>query len=119
MDEKLIKQLYENINFIGYTYVCFGENDYVAKAKRLLPQIEEFVQWFLKENQFGIEPNLYQMLQKNLLTILEDITEALKEEDTVLMMDALESGISEYLAMFMPKEYFEKERIRVYERHIG
>ncbi len=118
MDEKLIR-LYEDINFIGYTYVCVGENNYVAKAKGLLPQIEEFVQWFLKGNQFGIEPNLYQMLQKNLLTILEDIAEAFKEEDTVLMMDALESGISEYLTIFMPKEYFEKERVRVYERHIG
>ena len=36
MDEKLIR-LYEDINFIGYTYVCVGENNYVAKAKGLLP----------------------------------------------------------------------------------
>lgn len=109
MEEK-IKKLYENINFIGYYCMYHRKNDYIEKAKSLLPDVQEFVQWFLAGNQFGIEEEIYQKLQRNLISVLQDITEALKQKDRVLMLDALEFGISEYLAMFLPEEYFEEKR---------
>ena len=56
---------------------------------------------------------MYQALQANLLTILDDIVTAAKENDTVLMLDALESGISEYLTMFVPEEYFAGKKVLV------
>ena len=108
-------QLYKDINYIGYLYVCKGKNDYVKRANNLLPQIQEFVQWFLAGNQFGIEDEVYQALQQNLLVILEDIATALKENDSVLMLDALEQGISEYLLMFIPEEFLEQEREKVHD----
>lgn len=118
MEDKII-QLYEDINYMGFLYTCHGKNDYVKRANSLLPQIKEFVQWFLSGNQFGIDEELYQALQQNLLKILEDIATAAKENDTVLMLDVLEQGLSEYLKMFMPQDYFEEKRVKVYDRTAG
>ena len=41
------------------------------------------------------------------------VTTAAKENDTVLMLDALESGISEYLTMLVPEEYFAGKKVLV------
>ena len=50
------------------------------------------------------------------MDILRDCGLALKEHDNVLMMDALEQGISGYLEMFLSEEYFkEKENVCVKE----
>ena len=118
MEEKVIR-LYEDINYIGYLYVCQGKNDYVKRANNLLPEIKEFVEWFLSGNQFRIEEELYLALSQNLLVILEDIATATKENDTVLMLDTLEQGLNEYLTMFLPKDYFKEKRIKVYDRSAG
>lgn len=118
MEEKIIR-LYEDINYIGYLYVCQGKNDYVKRANNLLPQIKEFIEWFLTGNQFGIDEELYQVLSQNLLVILKDIVSATEENDTVLMMDALEQGLGEYLTMFLPEGYFEEKRVKVYDRTAG
>ena len=54
MEEK-IKQLYMEINYIGYRRLESRKNDYIEQAKKRLPMIEEFTTWFLSGNQFGIE----------------------------------------------------------------
>ena len=115
MEEK-IKTLYENINFIGYYCMSHRKYDYVEKTKSLIPDIREFVEWFMAGNQFGIEEEVYWQLQENLLGILNDMETAFKEQDRVLMLDALESGISEYLVMFLPEEYFMEQEENVRER---
>lgn len=115
MEEK-IKELYEDINYIGYDCLYHRKNDYMEKAKSLLPAVQEFAQWFLAENQFEIEDEIYQALQKNLLEILQDMIEALQQRDRVLMLDALEYGIGEYLTMILPQEYFEELKEKVNER---
>lgn len=112
MEEK-IKHLYMCINRIGYMRLETRSNDYIEQARKILPEIEEFTNWFLSGNQFEIEDDLYQALQQNLLGILEDIVTAIQENDTVLMLDALEYGISEYLTMFVPEEYFMDKKVRV------
>lgn len=107
MEEKM-KCLYENINFIGYYCMYYRKNDYMEKAKNLLPEITEFVQWFMGGNQFHIDEELYLALQENLAGILRDMQTALQENDRVLMLDALEHGISEYLKMFLPEDYLKE-----------
>lgn len=110
MDEK-IQHLYENINFLGFHATYHRDNNYVGNSKGIFLQVQEFVQWFM-EQPFGFEPEVYE----NLLDILKDCETALKEHDNVLMMDALEQGISGYLEMFLSEEYFrEKETVYVGE----
>ncbi|MCF2642424.1 hypothetical protein I6E50_08385 [Roseburia hominis] len=107
MEEKII-QLYEDINYIGYCCVYGKKNDYVKRAKSLIPDIQEFVTWFTEKNQFGIEDTLYQALKNNMFDILKDCIEAFQQEDRVLLLDALEYGVAEYLKMFLPENYIEE-----------
>ena len=114
MEEK-IRNLYENINFIGYYCMYYRKNDYINKTKELLPDITEFVQWFMENDSFQINEELYRVLKQNLVEILKDMQTALQEDDRVLMLDALEHGISEYLKMFLPQDYMKELRERTYE----
>lgn len=115
MEEK-IKTLYENINFIGYYCMSHRKYDYVERAKNLFPAVSEFIEWFVAGNQFGIEEELYLQLRDNLIRILKDMETAVREGDRVLLLDALEYGISEYLSMFLPEEYFKELEGNVSER---
>lgn len=99
MEEK-IKNLYEEINFLGFHATYHRDNNYVENSKSLIKEIQEFVQWFIKDSRFGFEREIYD----NLLDILKDCETALREHDNVLMMDALEQGISGYLEMFLLDE---------------
>jgi len=110
MEEK-IKELYENISFLGFQATYYRNNTYVQNCQYLIPQIQEFVQWFL-DNFPGMEEGVYQ----NLADILKDCETAIREGDNVLMMDAMEQGIAGYLEMFLSEEYFkEKENSYVGE----
>ncbi len=110
MEEK-IQNLYGNINFLGFHATYHRDNNYVENSKGVFLQVQEFVQWFM-EQRFGFESEVYE----NLLDILKDCETALKEHDNVLMMDALEQGISGYLEMFLSEKYFrEKESAYVGE----
>lgn len=106
--EKEIINLYEKINYLGFYTVEYKKNNYVENAKKLIPEIQEFANWFLSENQFGIQDELYQELQRNLVDILRDCMIAFEQRDRVLLLDALEYGVCEYLRMFIPEEYFEE-----------
>lgn len=104
MEEK-IQNLFESINFIGFNATYQRSNKYVENSKSLFPAIQEFVGWFMERQEFGFEKEVYD----NLIDILKDCESALQEHDNVLMMDALEQGLSGYLEMFLPEEYFRKK----------
>lgn len=108
MQEK-IQKLYEEINFIGYYTSKNNDIHYIDKAKELFPQIQEFSDWFLKENIFEIDEVFYQKMQINLVDILKDCINAIEQNDRVLMLDALEYGISEYLQLFLPENGLNEE----------
>lgn len=112
MEEK-IQGLFESINFIGFNATYQRSNKYIENSKDLLPAIWDFVEWFMGNQEFGFEKEVYD----NLIDILKDCEDALKEHDNVLMIDALEQGISGYLEMFLPKGYF-REREASYAEGI-
>lgn len=99
MEEK-IKNLYEEINFLGFNATYHRNNNYVENSKSLITEIQEFVQWFAGNDNFEFEKEIYE----NLTDILKDCETALRQHDNVLMMDALEQGISGYLEMFLSNE---------------
>ena len=104
--ERKIQELYEEINFLGFNATYHRNSNYVENCKRLFPEIQGFVQWFMEEQQYRFEREVYY----NLIDILKDCETAFRERDNVLMLDALEQGIAGYLEMFLSEEYFrEKE----------
>lgn len=100
MTQEWITQLYQKINNISAGYLIFQKRDNVAQIKELIPQIQEFVLWFMEKNQFGIEQHLFNNMCKELLDILQDILTALEQEDKVLMHDAVAYGLCNYLKCF-------------------
>lgn len=105
MKEK-IEDLFETINFLGFNATYSRNNNYAKNAREIIPQIQEFVQWFLA-NVSGLEEGMY----LNLVDILKDCETAFREDDNVLMMDALEQGLSGYLEIFLTEEYFREKEI--------
>ena len=109
MAQEWIEQLYQKVNNVSTEYLILQKRNNVEQIRELIPQIQEFVQWFFT-NISGLEEGVY----LNLTDILKDCETALREEDNVLMMDALEQGLSGYLEMFLSEEYFnEKETSHV------
>lgn len=100
MEEK-IECLYKKVVDIAAAYAVFQKKDNLAEIKEIIPQIQEFVLWFLEGNRFGIEDELYQAMQQQLLDILKDILEAIEQGDRVLLHDAVAYGLSDYLELFI------------------
>ena len=99
-----IQTLYKSLHSVSVEYLTGINRDNIKKIRKLVPQIQCFATSFLEGNTFGIEQRLYQELSEGLLLILKDITEALKEEDHVLLHDAIGYGLLEYLKLFVGQE---------------
>lgn len=96
-----IENLYQSMYQISYGYLIEQKRENIELVKKIIPQIQEFVLWFLEGNRFGIEEVLYKEMQSYLLQVLEDITNAIEQKDRVLLHDALAYGMMEYLKIFM------------------
>lgn len=107
--EENIQELFKEINDIAAGYAIYQKRDNVKRIKKIIPQIQEFVLWFLEENRFGIEAELYESMRINLDYILEDVLAALEQEDMVLLHDATAYGLMEYLKLFVKPEQEETE----------
>ena len=98
-----IQSLYHQLKEIVWEYLAYQKKDNIEKIKNIIPEMQEFVLWFLEANRFHIEEQLYQDMTQNLLYILQDILEAIQNRDCVLLHDALAYGLLEYLDMFVTK----------------
>ena len=96
-----IKTLFQQLKKITWEYLSYQKKDNIEKIKTIIPEIQEFALWFLDHNKFHIEERLYQGMSNNLLCILQDILDAIENEDCVLLHDAVAYGLLEYLKMFV------------------
>ena len=76
-----------------------------------MPLLNNFVNEFFGENVFGLEEGDYQLLKQLLLDILNDITAGMEQRDRVLLEDAVEYGLKEFVELFIPDES-ELQRLR-------
>lgn len=103
MENKII-ELYKKVRDISAAHMVYQDRHNIEMIKKIIPLIQEFVSWFLEENRFGIEQELYRGLCENLLNIVNDILTAIETEDRVLMNDAVAYGLMEYLEMFVGED---------------
>ena len=101
MDERALIKLKEDIVRTNIDHLLFGKNNNIEKVKEYLPQIQEFVGWFLQGNIWGIEEDLYQNMQLDIINILNDCVTAIKEDDHVLLQDAVGYGLLGYVELFV------------------
>ena len=98
-----INELNQALNLIFIDYMVFQKRNNVEEIKGLMPEIQDFVLWFLEGNKLGIEDELYWDMKRNLLDIIKDMAEALEKNDGVLLHDATAYGLSKYLELFLPE----------------
>lgn len=108
MEDK-IEDLYKSVNEVIVGYLFHQKRENIEQVTKLMPQIQEFVLWFLEWNRFGVEEELYQGMQKYLYQVLEDILTAIDQRDRVLLNDAVAYGLIEYLKLFVKTGQEEKE----------
>lgn len=107
MQEKL-QDLYEKLRDIAVLYMIYKVRNNVEQLREIIPEIQDFVLWFLEGNRFGIEEELYQGMCQNLVGILDDVLQAMENGDMVLLHDALTYGLMEYLQLFVDIEQEEE-----------
>lgn len=106
--EKTAQKLYKELRDISAFFSIYQVRDNTERTKKIIPEIQEFVLWFLEGNRFGIEEELYQGMSRNLVCLLEDLLEALEQKDMVLLHDAITYGLLEYLELFVDVEQEEQ-----------
>ncbi len=109
MDAK-IKELYIQLRNDTAAFMIYQDRNIIKKTYPIMSVIQEFSEWFMQENQFGIEEEEYLILCRNLVSILEDLLVAIEQNDVVLMNDALAYGMLDYLKLFCDVEEGEEER---------
>lgn len=103
MEEK-IRQLYIDTSQITVDYLFLKKRNIVERAWKLFPQLQKFSSWFLLENEFDIEEDVYLYMKVQLMEILKDYMEGIEKKDMVLLHDALDYGLVEFLKPFISEE---------------
>lgn len=99
--EKKIRELYEQLGKIVIFYLIYQKRDNIEQAKKLVPEIKEFVMWFLEDNRLHADEKQFQIMCKELIDILKDLLESFEHKDMVLLHDAIAYGLMDYLELFV------------------
>jgi len=99
-----VKALHKSIKVLCKQCAESNRVDLISDVKDMIPRVQDFALWFLGETDIGVSAEEKDAMNKNLLDVLNDVSDALKYKDSVLMYDALECGIDEYLKLFIPEE---------------
>lgn len=99
-----VTDLNNKIRFLCEKYVVMNRADLVSDVKAIIPDVQKFAMWFLETKNIGVNEEEKQIMDTNVLLMMKDINEALEYSDSVLMYDALECGVAQYLRLFLPEE---------------
>ncbi len=108
MEEKALldrfRSLNNSITILCRQFVVRNRSDLIEDVRPMLPEVQKFAMWFLETPDIGVEANEKEFMNSEVLSMLKDINEAIEKDDSILMYDALECGIAEYLRLFIPEE---------------
>lgn len=100
--EALANDLLSEINVLCAKY-HYKRIDAIEEGKKIAGNIQQFLQLVLQ----GIEGNKDEdniQLQNYILGVLKDYMEAIKQHDSVLMVDTLDYGLRELLNIFKEED---------------
>ena len=99
-----IKELYKKVYHACVEFAVYQKKNIKENVADFLPMLGEFANKFLEENYFGFDEEDYQQLRQLLLNILSDIAQGMEQRDNVLLEDAVEFGLKEFLELFVMDE---------------
>ena len=66
-----------------------------------MPQIQEFILWFVEKNRLPVNETDFLDMRKVILDIMKDIMDAIEIGDIVLLNDAVAYGLMDYMELFI------------------
>ncbi len=100
--EEMIPKLYNELEKIKEDFLDYQRRKDLLPVQKCLSQIQEFAVWFMEENRLEEDMIVWKGLNERLLEILQDIVQAIEQQDYVLMHDAITYGLMDYLEIFLP-----------------
>ena len=95
-----IRELYDRLTGISAGYAVFQRRENTDLVRQELAPVQEFVTWMMQDNPLCLDGELHGQACGDLLGVLRDMLEALRQDDKVLMHDAVEYGLLPYLRCF-------------------
>ncbi|EOS26267.1 hypothetical protein C806_01002 [Lachnospiraceae bacterium 3-1] len=99
--EELAKELTVKIDNICGKFHYFKGGRVLEESRELAGEIQQFCGYFLQGNIFGMEEEEYEKFQQYVVQVLEDYIEAMRQQDTVYMLDTLDYGLRELLNIYI------------------
>ena len=111
-----IEELYKKIYATCVQFAVYRQKNTIENVQLFLPLLNEFVTVFLGGNEFGLDEEDYLLLKQLLMDILNDIMMGLEQRDRVLLEDAIEYGLKEFVELFFQDE---SELMRLREESVS
>ena len=95
--ESKILTLYGELRDITAGYMIYQDRNILRK----IPQIQEFILWFVEKNRLPVNETDFLDMRKAILDIMKDIVDAIEIGDIVLLNDAVAYGLMDYMGLFI------------------
>ncbi|MBR5565682.1 MAG: hypothetical protein IKW08_05885 [Roseburia sp.] len=99
--EVLALELRKKIDTICVGYHYYKDKKVLEHAEEAASLIQQYCEFFLQGNIFGMEEDEYASLQRFVIDVLSDYLEALQQRDMVLMLDTLDYGLRELINIYI------------------
>lgn len=99
--ESKILTLYGELRDITAGYMIYQDINIVSEILRKIPQIQEFILWFVEKNRLPVNETDFLDMRKAILDIMKDIVDAIEIGDIVLLNDAVAYGLMDYMGLFI------------------
>ena len=81
--------------------MIYQDRNIVSEILRKIPQIQEFILWFVEKNRLPVNETDFLDMRKAILDIMKDIVDAIEIGDIVLLNDAVAYGLMDYMGLFI------------------
>lgn len=105
-----LAHIYKQVFFACFRTSVYKKHDMGDRLKAWMPSLSEITEKVIQNNCYGLESQTYEDICVWWNSILSDILEGMTQRDTVLLEDAVEFGLKEFLECFLSEEELQKIR---------
>ena len=105
-----LEKFYKQVFFSCFRTSIYKKHDMEKQVKKWMPCLQQITENILKKNECSMEASEYKDVCNWWNSILKDILEGLAQNDTVLLEDAIEYGLKEFLECFISEEKLQQLR---------
>lgn len=98
-----IEVLYKKVYCACVEFAVYQKKNIKERIIEFWPVLGVFAKQFFEKSDFEFEEE-YLQLRQVLLEIINDIVQGMEQEDIILLQDAVEFGLKEFLEIFISSE---------------